>query len=73
MAKIETPEGNAIKAERLMERVTLEDVIDIFIGALEDFREAPEEVGRADAAKTTLAYLAGVADAFKAINGPIIR
>ena len=61
------------KAERPMDRVALEDVVDIFLGALEDFREAPEEVNRVDAAKATLAYMAGVADAFKALHGPIIR
>ena len=51
----------------------LEDILDIFAGAIEDFRETPEEVDRIKLAEATLSYMAGVVDAFKAINGPIIR
>ena len=71
--KIETPEGNVRKAERPMDRVALEDVVDIFIDALDSFREPPEGVDLTNTAKMTLAYMSGVADAFKALHGPIVR
>lgn len=60
-------------AERPMDRVALEDVVDIFIDALDSFREPPEGVDLANTAKLTLAYMSGVADAFKALHGPIVR
>lgn len=64
----ETPEQKPSK--RL---IALEDILDIFVGVLQDWREAPEEVDRDAAAKTTLAYMAGVADAYEAMYGPIVR
>lgn len=73
MQQPETPEGNARKAERPMDRVALEDMIDIFIDALDGFREPPDGVDLSDTAKLTLAYMSGAADAFKALHGPIIR
>ena len=69
--RIETPETpRTIKDSKT---TMLEDVLDIFVGAIEDFREAPEEIDRPELAKSTLSYMCGVVDAFKAINGPIIR
>ena len=77
----ETPESPGASRNTLLDalvksnkKVTvLEDILDIFAGAIEDFRETPEEVDRIKLAEATLSYMAGVMDAFKAINGPIIR
>ena len=77
----ETPENPSVNRSALLDalvksnkKVTaLEDVLDIFVGAIEDFREAPEEIDRPELAKSTLSYMCGVVDAFKAINGTIIR
>ena len=77
----ETPENPGVNRSALLDalvksnkKVTvLEDILDIFAGAIEDFRETPEEIDRPELAKSTLSYMCGVVDAFKAINGPIIR
>lgn len=68
--KPETPETPRVVKDGKV--IMLEDILDIFIGVLTDYREA-QEVDRDTAARTTLAYMAGVADAYEAIYGPIVR
>ena len=80
--KIETPEAAMQQPETPEEpkltalprkQIALEDALDIMIGALEDFRDAPEGVNRGEAAAAAIAYMSGAADMFKALHGSIVR
>lgn len=73
LAQVDLAEIDRTRQRLAAEKLTLEDVLDIFVGALTDWREVPDEIDRETAAKTTLAYMAGVADAYQAIHGPIRR
>lgn len=54
-------------------KIAAEDVLNLIFGVLEDLRELPDEADAEQSMKSVLSYIAGAADAYKALQGPIVR